>query len=164
MANELSETGANNPSPATNRTANQTAFSTLRLYSDFRLVWVGNFFALSSQWIQILTIGWLVLELTDGNALATGTVIGLRTLPVLLIGPVAGVLADRVDRRKLVMITQSCMAVIAILFAVLVFATDLDADPISGPLRWWHPFLYMVLAGVAHSIKRDQDCIHVKVC
>ncbi|MFQ6030192.1 MAG: MFS transporter, partial [Dehalococcoidia bacterium] len=102
MANELSETRTTSRSTTTSKVPGLNAFSALRLYSDFRLVWVGNFFALASQWIQILTIGWLVLKLTDGNALATGTVIGIRTLPVLVVGPWAGVLADRVDRRKLV--------------------------------------------------------------
>ena len=91
-------------------------------------MWLGNFFAQSAQWMQILTVGWLVLKLTDNNALLTGTVIGVRTLPVLLIGPWAGVLADRVDRRKLIMIAQLCMAAAAATFAFLVIATDLDAE------------------------------------
>ena len=95
--------------------------------------------------------GW-VLKLTDNNALLTGTVIGIRTLPVLLIGPWAGVLADRVDRRKLIMITQLGMAAAATIFALLVIATDLDAEQPSGPLRAWHPFVYMIVAGIAHSI------------
>ena len=127
-------------------------FQTARQFRDFRLVWLGNFFAQSAQWMQILTVGWLVLKLTDNNALLTGTVIGVRTLPVLLIGPWAGVLADRVDRRKLIMIAQLCMAAAAATFAFLVIATDLDAEEPAGPLRWWHPFLYMIIAGVAHSV------------
>ncbi len=129
-----------------------SSFYTIKLYRDFRFLWVGNFFTVGAQWIQILTIGWLVLDLTDGNALLTGTVIGVRTLPVLLIGPWAGVLADRADRRKIVMATQFCMAAAAISFAFLVIASDLDSDPVSGPLKWWHPFIYMAIGGVAHSI------------
>lgn len=129
-----------------------SAFSTARLYKDFRYVWGGNFFAISGQWLQLLTIGWLVLKLTGGNALLTGTVVGIRTLPVLVIGPWAGVLADRVDRRKLVIVSQTVMAAAAAIFAVLVIATDLEAEVPAGPLRWWHPFLYMIIAGVAHSI------------
>ena len=128
------------------------SFETAKRYRDFRLVWIGNFFAQGAQWIQILTVGWLVLKLTDGNALMTGTVIGIRTFPVLLIGPWAGVLADRVDRRKVIVVAQLCMAAAAAAFAVLVIATDLDADTPSGPLKWWHPFIYMTIAGVAHSI------------
>ena len=98
-----------------------------------------------------MTIGWLVLKLTDGNALLTGSVVGIRTFPVLLISPWAGVLADRMDRRKVVVVAQLFMAAAATVFAVLVISTDLDSDTPSGPLRLWHPFLYMIIAGVAHS-------------
>ncbi len=115
-------------------------------------MWAGNFVAIGAQWLQLFTIGWLVHHLTDGNALLTGTVVGIRTLPVLLIGPWAGVLGDRVDRRKLVMVTQSIMAVTATGFATLVILTDLDADEITGPLLWWHPFVYMTIAGIAHTV------------
>jgi MFS family permease len=100
----------------------------------------------------MFSIGWLVLLLTDGNAVLTGTVIAIRALPILLIGPWAGVLADRVDRRKVVMATQAVMAVAACLFALLVVASDLGTDPVTGPLRPWHPFLYMIISGIAHSI------------
>ncbi len=138
--------------PRRGRAPGLSAFSTARLYKDFRYVWAGNFFAISGQWLQLLTIGWLVLKLTDGNALLTGTVVGIRTLPVLVIGPWAGVLADRVDRRKLAIVAQTVMAAAAAIFAFLVIATDLEAEVPVGPLRWWHPFLYMIIAGMAHSI------------
>jgi MFS family permease len=128
------------------------AFYTLRSYKDFRLLWIGNLFAQGAQWLQVLSIGWLVLKLTDGNALLTGTSVGIRTLPVLVVGPWAGVLADRIDRRKLVMAAQIATAMAAIFFAFLVAASDLDSEPVSGPIRWWHPFVYMVISGLAQSI------------
>jgi MFS family permease len=137
--------------PATSR-PRQSSLSTLKDYKNFRLVWAGNFIALGGQWIQMFSIGWLVLMLTDGNAILTGTVIAIRALPILVIGPWAGVLADRVDRRKVVMATQAVMAVAACSFALLVVASDLEADPVTGPLRPWHPFLYMIISGIAHSI------------
>ena len=99
-----------------------------------------------------MTVGWLVLQLTDGNAFLTGTAVGIRTLPILIIGPGAGVLADRIDRRKLVMFTQIYMAIAAVISASLVLASNLDADPVTGPLKWWHAFIYMGISGVAHSI------------
>lgn len=139
-------------SPRRGRMPGLGAFSVARQYRDFRFVWIGNFFAIGAQWLQMLSIGWLVLELTDGNALLTGTAVGIRTIPVLVIGPWAGVLGDRIDRRKLVMITQSAMAVAAILFALLVISSDWDSETQRGPLRWWHPFIYMTIAGIAHSI------------
>ena len=99
-----------------------------------------------------MTVGWLVLQLTEGNAFLTGTAVGIRTLPILIIGPWAGVLADRIDRRKLVMFTQIYMAIAATIFAFLVLATDLDSEVVTGPLKWWHAFIYMGISGVAHSI------------
>lgn len=158
MATESPRTQPETASPAADRPQRRGrlpglgAFSVARQYRDFRYVWLGNFFAIAAQWLQMLSIGWLVLELTDGNALLTGTAVGIRTIPVLIIGPWAGVLGDRVDRRKLVMITQSAMAVAAILFAILVISSDWSGDTITGPLRWWHPFIYMTIAGIAHSI------------
>ena len=134
------------------RTTRSRSWDTIRQNSDFRLVWIGNFFAAGAQWLQVLTVGWLVLALTDNNALMTGSAVGIRTLPVLIIGPWAGVLVDRVDRRKLIMVTQTGMAVAAVIFAFLVIASDLDSGPVSGPLRVWHAFLYMVVAGVAHAL------------
>ena len=138
--------------PRRRRVAGLDAISTAKLYKDFRFVWAGNFVAIGAQWLQLFTIGWLVHHLTDGNALLTGTVVGIRSLPVLLVSPWAGVLGDRVDRRKLVMVTQSVMAVTATIFAVLVILTDLDAEEITGPLQWWHPFVYMTVAGIAHTV------------
>jgi len=136
MATQIPEGSAATAAPGTARTSRRSSFSIVKNYKDFRLVWMGNFVAQGGQWIQLLTVGWLVLHLTNGNALLTGSVVAIRTLPVLFIGPWAGVLADRVDRRKLVMATQTAMATSACLFALLVLATDLDSDPISGPLRW----------------------------
>ena len=152
MATNTPRSEAAAESPRRRRIAGLDAISTAKLYRDFRFVWAGNFVAIGAQWLQLFTIGWLVHHLTDGNALLTGTVVGIRTLPVLLIGPWAGVLGDRVDRRKLVMVTQSVMAVTATIFAALVIVTDLDAEEITGPLQWWHPFIYMTVAGIAHTV------------
>ena len=152
MATNAPQQEAAAQTPRRRRVAGLDAFATVKEYRDFRYIWAGNFVAIGAQWLQLFTIGWLVHHLTDGNALLTGTVVGIRTLPVLLIGPWAGVLGDRVDRRKLVMVTQSIMAVAAAGFAVLVILTDLDAEEITGPLKWWHPFVYMTIAGIAHTV------------
>ena len=152
MATNAPQQEAAAETPRRRRVAGLDAFATVKQYKDFRFIWAGNFVAIGAQWLQLFTIGWLVHHLTDGNALFTGMVVGIRSLPVLLIGPWAGVLGDRVDRRKLVMLVQSVMAVAATIFATLVILTDLDAEEITGPLKWWHPFIYMTFAGVAHTI------------
>ena len=88
------------------------------------------------------------MQITNGNAFFTGAVVVIRTLPILSIGPWAGVLADRVDRRMLVMFAQIYMAVAAVVFAFLVLATDLVAEPVIGPLKWWYAFIYLGVSGI----------------
>ena len=70
------------------------------------------------------------------------TVGGITTLPTLIVGPWAGVLGDRVDRRKLVIVVQSFMAMAALIFALIVG---------SGHVEWWHAYLYVIISGVCWS-------------
>ena len=116
-----------------------------RAYRDFRFLWVANFFANTAQWLQLLSVGWLVRDLTDSFAssgLLVVAVGGMTTLPTLVVGPWAGVLGDRVDRRKLVMAVQSFMTVAAIAFAFVVH---------SGHIEWWHAYIYVFVSGVCWS-------------
>ena len=115
-------------------------------YRDYRLLWCGNFFANSAQWLQLLTVGWLVRELSEGSAVAgllVVTVGGINTLPGLIVGPWGGVLSDRFDRRRLVIGFQLAMFALALSFAMLVM---------SDRVAIWHAYLYVILAGVCHSI------------
>jgi len=117
-----------------------------RAYRDFRFLWVANFFANTAQWLQLLSIGWLVRDLTDSFAssgLLVVTVGGMTTLPTLVVGPWAGVLGDRVDRRKLVMAVQAFMTVAAVVFAFVVH---------SGHVEWWHAYIYVFVSGICWSI------------
>ena len=66
----------------------------------------------------------------------------MTTLPTLIVGPWAGVLGDRVNRRKLVMSVQSFMAVAAVTFAIVVS---------SGHVEWWHAYVYVLVSGVCWS-------------
>ena len=114
-------------------------------YRDFRYLWFGNFFANNAQWLQLLSVGWLVRELSEGSNVAgllVVTVGGINTLPGLVVGPWGGVLSDRFDRRKLVMALQTAMAVLALAFALLI---------LSGKVQIWHAYLYVILAGCCHS-------------
>jgi MFS family permease len=122
------------------------AFDSWIRHRDYRLLWFGNYCANSAQWLQLLTVGWLVRNLTAGSAsspLQVVTVGGLATLPLLIVGPWAGVLGDRVDRRKLVMATQVFMACVAALFAALVA---------SEHVQVWHAYVYVLIGGSAASI------------
>ena len=90
-------------------------------------------------------MGWLVRDLTAGSSassLLVVTVGAINTLPGLVVGPWAGVLGDRVDRRKLLMGIQTFMAFNAGSFALLV---------LSGQVEVWHAYTYVVLSGVFRS-------------
>ena len=107
---------------------------------------MANFFANTAQWLQLLSVGWLVRDLTDSFAssgLLVVAVGGMTTLPTLVVGPWAGVLGDRVNRRKLVMAVQSFMTVAAITFAFVVH---------SGHIEWWHAYIYVFVSGICWSI------------
>ena len=91
-------------------------------------------------------MGWLVRDLSEGSTIAgllVVTVGGINSLPGLVVGPWGGVLSDRFDRRRLVIIFQLAMAALAFGFALLV---------LSGKVAVWHAYLYVILAGVCHSI------------
>ena len=109
---------------------------------DYRYLWTGNLCNSGANWLQQLTVGWLVWDLSQ-SPLLVGTVGGFRAVPFLVVGPWAGVLADRIDRRKLVLLCQTLLAAAAIFFALLVA---------SGQVQVWHAFFFIAVSGLAHSI------------
>ncbi|MGH7770679.1 MAG: MFS transporter [Candidatus Binatia bacterium] len=115
-------------------------FSSLR-YQDFRYLWTGTLFMSGGQWIQQVTLGWLLYDLT-GSSVLLGALNGLRMLPFLVSGPLAGVAADRMDRRKLMLNAEY----------VLVLATlGMGGVVASGLLQVWHLFLFTLITGIAWS-------------
>ena len=119
-------------------------FTSLQNNRDYRYLFTGNLFANAAQWLQLLTVGWLVLEISN-SALHSGAVVGLRAVPTLVLGPWAGVLADRWDRKKIAIVTQLALAVAASLFAVVVA---------TGDVMVWHAYVYMAIVGVGFTIKQ----------
>lgn len=140
MAGETRSTTAQERQPR-RRIGRIRTFSSLR-NRDYRFLWVGNTFNNGANWLQQLTVGWLVWDLSHSPFLV-GTVGGLRAFPFLIVGPLAGVMADRLDRRKLVLACQAGLATSALLFALLVA---------SGQVQVWHAFAYIIISGTAHSI------------
>ena len=78
-------------------------------HRNFRLLWVGFVTSQAGDIIQMLAQAWLVVELT-GSAARLGLLAAAQALPRLLLGLFAGVLVDRVDRRRLLLATQSLAA------------------------------------------------------
>ena len=89
-----------------------------------------------------MTVGWLVWELS-GSATMVGIASSLRFVPFLFMGPLGGVAADRMDRRRLLMITQTVMAAAAVLFAVVV-ALDW--------VRVWHAMVFSFVMGCGFTM------------
>ncbi|MDE2969894.1 MAG: MFS transporter [Chloroflexota bacterium] len=111
-------------------------------YPNYRLLWASTLMASAGNWVQQVTIGWLTFHLTQ-DALATGSVLGLRGVPFLVAGPLGGVLADRMDRRKLLMATQIYLAALGAVFALLVW---------SDQLAVWHLYAFTFLFGAGWAM------------
>ena len=100
---------------------------------NYRLYFVGQVVSVSGTWMQGIAQAWLVLQLTGSGAML-GITTGLQFLPILIAGPWGGVIADRVDKRKLLIATQATAGALALLLGALTA---------SGVIQLW---MVMVLA------------------
>jgi len=116
-------------------------FPALNQY-DYRRLFINGFFAYGARWADILARGWLVFELSGNSATAVGWVAFASFLPAIVVGPIAGVLADHIDRRK-VLIYGTLGGVIFTLLQVVVIVTDI--------VQVWHVILLGFLSGAAQS-------------
>ncbi len=85
---------------------------------NYRLYFFGQIVSMSGTWMQSVAQAWLVLELT-GSGVALGAVTALQFLPTLVLGPWGGLIADRVDKRRLLVWTQSASAALALVLGLL---------------------------------------------
>ncbi len=118
----------------------RSTFSSLR-HRDFRYLWAGTCFLSGGLWIQQVTLGWATYEMT-GSSILLGAINGLRFVPFLIFSPLAGVAADRTDRRRLMMTTQWCVLLTALGMG-LVVSLEL--------LKVWHLFAFTLVTGVVWS-------------
>lgn len=118
-------------------------FSSLR-YPNYRLWFAGALVANIGTWMQRVAQDWLVLtRLSDESGVAVGIVTALQFLPVLLLSAYAGVLADRLPRRALLIATQVSQGVLALGLGALV---------LSGHAQLWHVYVFALLLGVVTAI------------
>lgn len=118
------------------------SFGALR-HRNFRIFYVGHLLSLSGTWLQITALGWLVLELTDSE-FWLGVVNAGTSIPILFFSLYAGVIADRLDKRTILIAAQVLAFVQALVLAVL---THLELINI-----WWIIGLVLVL-GVANAFE-----------
>lgn len=115
-------------------------FAALR-HRDFALLWSAIIAMSAGQWLQQITLNWLVFEET-GSAFLLGLINGCRMLPFLATSLISGVLADRFDRRRLLLGTQAYLFVTTLAMALLL---------LSGRVQVWHYFAFTLLSGVGWS-------------
>src|SRR5256885_9426948 len=89
----------------------------LLINRNYTLFMIGAFVSATGSWIQSVALGWLVLDLGD-SAFLLGLVGFARMIPLLVLSFPAGALADRFDRRKMLLLTQLGSALIAVPLAV----------------------------------------------
>ncbi len=110
---------------------------------NFRLFFVGQIISQTGTWMQMVAIGLLVLAITD-SGVAVGLITAAQFLPILLLGAWGGVLADRLDRHKLLLVMNAIGAVVALSFAVLV---------LTGTEALWSIYLLTLAAGTVTALE-----------
>ncbi len=116
-------------------------FRSLRV-RNYRLYASGQLVSLTGTWMQRVAQDWLVLELTNSGT-ALGVVTALQFAPSILLGLWGGVLADRLDKRKLLFVTQSGLALVALLLGLL---------DVTGVVAYWHVLLLAFALGVISAV------------
>ena len=122
-------------------TTRQT-FSSLAV-RNFRLFAIGQGISLCGTWMQVVAMGWLVLQLTHSGT-QLGLVVASQFLPILLFGVWGGVIADRFHKRKILYVTQTISGLLALLLGVLV---------IKGLIETW--MVYVISFGFGFTMVID---------
>jgi MFS family permease len=106
---------------------------------NFRRWYAGQGISLVGTWMQTIAQGWLVYTLT-GSGTQLGLVVALQMVPVLVLAPYAGVVADRVDKRRMIILVQALMAVLALILGLLT---------VTGVVRLWEVYVLAAGLGIA---------------
>lgn len=110
---------------------------------NYRRYYSGQAVSLIGTWMQMTAQAWLVLTLTH-SATALGAIIALQTLPVLLLTPYGGVLADRMNKRRVMIALQSAMGIQALILGVLT---------VTGAVRVWEIGVLAVMLGLNNAFE-----------
>jgi MFS family permease len=111
-------------------------------HANFRLFWFGQMISLVGTWMQSVALGWLVLQITN-SAFLLGLVSTLGTLPVLIVAPLGGALADSTNKRNVIIITQVTAMVLAFILATLA---------LTEQVRYWHIIILSSTLGITMAI------------
>jgi MFS family permease len=118
-------------------------FKSLGIF-NYRIYFFGAFVSNIGTWMQRTAQDWIVLtKLTNHDAAAVGFTLALQFGPQLLLMPVSGLIADRVDRRKLLMVTQVCMGLLSVGLGLIV---------VANVATLWEVYLFAFGLGVVAAI------------
>ncbi len=126
------------PEPVSKRAG---MFRSLRI-RNYRLYASGQLVSLTGTWMQRVAQDWLVLELTNSGT-ALGVVTALQFAPQLLLGMYGGMLADRMDKRRLLLVTQTLIALVALVLGIL---------DVTGAVAYWHVLVLAAALGVVTAV------------
>lgn len=124
------------------RTVTARGFQALRV-RNFRLFWFSQLISVTGSWMQTTAQAWLVLKLANDSPFALGSVITLQFLPVMLFALFGGVLADRLPKRRTIIVTQTLLMCQAGIFGLLV---------VSGGIRLWHVYMLAMAQGLITAV------------
>ncbi|WP_051551889.1 MFS transporter [Nocardioides sp. URHA0020] len=106
---------------------------------NYRLYLAGSVVSNTGTWMQRVAQDWLVLHLPGNSGTELGITTGLQFLPILLLSPYAGVIADRFPKRRLLQVTQATMALASLVLGVIA---------VLGVAQTWHVYLIAFLFGI----------------
>lgn len=118
-----------------------STFRSLR-HRNYRLLWIGTLFSSSGLWLQQVTMNYLAFDLSSSSFIV-GLTNGARSIPLLALGPVGGVMADRYDKKRLMLSTQVAQMIATFIFAIVI---------ISGMLQVWHLIAFGLVSGIAWAL------------
>lgn len=111
-------------------------------HRNYRLFFGGQMISLVGTWMQMVAQSWLVYRLT-GSSLLLGAIGFASQIPVFLLAFIGGGIADRYNRRRLVIATQAASMILALVLSLLT---------LTGAVRIWHIFVLSLLLGIVHAL------------
>lgn len=113
-------------------------------HKNFRYFWFGQCVSLIGSWMQTTTQGWLVLKITENNtSFLLGLIHALQFTPLMLFSLFAGVIIDKLPKRKILIVTQTSLMIVALVQSILVW---------TGAIRYWHLVIIALILGMINTI------------
>jgi MFS family permease len=116
-------------------------FASLKI-RNYRLYFIGQAISLVGSWMQIIAQDWLVLKITNSGT-QLGIVSAFQFLPVLILGPLGGVIVDRFPKRKILFFTQTASGILALILGVLV---------ITNLVQIWMIYILALCLGLINTV------------